>query len=76
MLEREYGTTMALMSQTFVYKVRDGTAEQVTVEIDAIVGLWVGIAGGIEAGDQVIVRGAERLSAGQAVEIIDAVGAR
>ena len=36
----------------------------------------VGVAGGIEPGDEVIVRGAERLSAGQAVEIIEAVGAR
>ena len=62
--------------QTFVYKVVDGAAQQVTVEISAIVGLWVGVAGGIEPGDEVIVRGAERLSAGQAVEIIEAVGAR
>ena len=62
--------------QTYVYKIIDGTAEQVTVEISAIVGLWVGIAGGISPGDQVIVRGAERLSAGQAVEVIEAVGAR
>ncbi len=62
--------------QTFVYKVVDGAAQQVTVEINAIVGLWVGIAGGIEAGEQIIVRGAERLSAGQSVDIIEAVGAR
>ena len=62
--------------QTFVYKVVDGAADQVTVEISAIVGLWVGVAGGVEPGDQVIVRGAERLAAGQAVEIIEAVGSR
>ena len=62
--------------QTFVYKAADGKAEQVVVEITAIVGLWVGIAGGIEPGDRVIVRGAERLASGQAVEIIEAVGAR
>ncbi|MEO1202634.1 MAG: efflux RND transporter periplasmic adaptor subunit, partial [Pseudomonadota bacterium] len=58
--------------QTFVYKVVDGTAEQVTVQINAIVGLWVGVEGGVEPGEQVIVRGAERLSAGQSVEIIEA----
>jgi len=58
-------------SQAFVYKVReDGTAEQVAVQTTAVVGLWVGVAGGIAAGDRVIVRGAERLSPGQAVEII------
>lgn len=62
--------------QTFVYKVVDGTAEQVTVQINAIVGLWVGVEGGVEPGEQVIVRGAERLSAGQSVEIIEAVGSR
>ena len=57
----------------FVYKVtEDGAAEQVTAEITSTVGRWVAIANGIEAGDRVIVRGAERLSAGQPVEIIDA----
>ncbi len=58
--------------QTYVYKVNaDGAAEQVTVEISTIVGLWVGVAGGVSAGDRIIVRGAERLSPGQAVEIIE-----
>ena len=57
--------------QAFVYKVSaDGTAEQVTATIESTVGLWVGIANGIEPGDQVIVRGAERLAPGQAVEVI------
>ena len=57
--------------QAFVYKVTaEGTAEQITADILSTVGLWVGIARGIEAGDQVIVRGAERLAPGQAVEII------
>ncbi|MDJ0918654.1 MAG: efflux RND transporter periplasmic adaptor subunit [Woeseiaceae bacterium] len=61
----------------YVYKVRDdNTAEQITVDINAIVGLWVGIADGIEAGDLVIVRGAERLAPGQAVEVIDRVSVR
>lgn len=56
----------------FVYRVADdGTAEQVTARITSTVDMWVAIADGINAGDQVIVRGAERLSPGQPVEIID-----
>ncbi len=63
--------------RAYVYKVtEDNTAEQVAIDIDAIVGLWVGVAEGIAAGEQVIVRGAERLSPGQAVEIIDTISAR
>jgi RND family efflux transporter MFP subunit len=63
--------------QSFVYRVdEDGNAEQVTVEISAIVGLWIGVASGISPGDRVIVRGAERLSPGQAVEIIESVSSR
>jgi hypothetical protein len=63
--------------QTYIYKVNaEGAAEQVTVQISAIVGLWVGIASGISAGEQVIVRGAERLSPGQAVEIAAEAGAQ
>jgi RND family efflux transporter MFP subunit len=63
--------------QSYVYKVsEDETAEQVTVKISAIVGLWIGVAGGISPGDRVIVRGAERLSPGQAVEIIESVSSR
>ena len=60
--------------QVFVYKFNEGAAEQVEVQLSAIVGLWVGIASGISAGDQVIVRGAERLSPGQAVEIVEQEG--
>ncbi len=57
--------------QAFIYKVTDaGTAEQINVSVQLTVGLWVGIADGIEPGDRVIVRGAERLAPGQAVEII------
>ena len=57
--------------QAFIYKLSDdGTAEQIDANIQATVGLWVGIAEGVEPGDQVIVRGAERLAPGQPVEII------
>lgn len=63
--------------QTYIYKVSDdGTAEQVRASIQSTVGLWVGINNGIEAGDQVIVRGAERLAPGQSVEIIPAADSR
>lgn len=57
--------------QSFVFKVtEEGTAEQITASIQSVVGLWVGIAEGIEPGDQVIVRGAERLAPGQPVDVI------
>ena len=57
--------------ESFVYKVTDdGVAEQITANIQSIVDLWVGIAEGIEPGDQVIIRGAERLVPGQSVEVI------
>lgn len=63
--------------QTFLYRIaEDNTAEQLVVEPTAVVGLWVGIADGVAAGDRVIVRGAERLQPGQAVEIIESVSAR
>lgn len=63
--------------QAYVYKVNgNSVAEQVTVQIRSIVGLWVGIADGISPGDRVIVRGAERLSPGRAVEIIDTPNGR
>ncbi len=61
--------------ESFIYKVTDaGAAEQITANIQSIVGLWVGIANGIEPGDQVIIRGGERLAPGQLVEIIPAAG--
>lgn len=57
--------------QAFVYKVNDeGIAVQIAADIRSTVGLWVAIAEGIEAGDRVIVRGAERLAPGQPVVVI------
>lgn len=56
----------------FIYKVSaENTAQQIVAEIVATVGLWVGVSSGIEPGDRVIVRGAERLSDGQPVEVIE-----
>ncbi|MCZ6711812.1 MAG: efflux RND transporter periplasmic adaptor subunit [Gammaproteobacteria bacterium] len=61
--------------ESFVYKVTDeGTAEQINANIQSTVGLWVGIADGIESGDQVIIRGGERLAPGQEVEVIPSAG--
>ena len=54
----------------------DGTAEQVAADIQSTVGLWVAIADGIAAGDRIVIRGAERLAPGQAVEMIPAESAR
>jgi RND family efflux transporter MFP subunit len=63
--------------RSHVYKVNaDNTAEQVSVQINAIVGLWVGVADGIAPGDKIIVRGAERLQPGQTVEIIEKISAK
>lgn len=63
--------------RALVYKVNDdGTASQVVAEIQSTVGLWVAIASGIEAGDRVIIRGAERLTDGQPVEIVQPAGGR
>ena len=56
--------------QAFIYKVSDeGTAQQVVANVSMTVGLWVGIAEGIEPGDRVIVRGAERLMDGQPLDL-------
>ncbi|MGB5258518.1 MAG: efflux RND transporter periplasmic adaptor subunit [Woeseiaceae bacterium] len=56
-----------------LFKINDdGTAEQVTATILSTVGLWVAIKAGIQPGDRVVVRGAERLMPGQAVQVIAA----
>ena len=63
--------------QRFIYKVgADGTAEQVAADVRAVIGLWVGVASGVSEGDRVIVRGAERLAPGQAVEVVETVSSR
>ena len=55
----------------YVYRLADdGTAEQLEPEISAVVGLWVAVGEPIEAGDKVIIRGAERLAPGQAVQVL------
>lgn len=57
--------------EVLIYKVAaDGTAVQIKANITSTVGLWVGVADGVAAGDKVVVRGAERLGPGQSVEVI------
>ncbi|WP_262690634.1 efflux RND transporter periplasmic adaptor subunit [Kordiimonas aestuarii] len=57
----------------YLYRVsNDNKAEQVNADIDASIGLWVSLKGGVAAGDKVVVRGAERLMPGQGVMIKDA----
>lgn len=54
----------------FVYKIgADNTAEQITADIQATIGLWVSLKEGLEEGDKVVIRGAERLMPGQSVMI-------
>lgn len=57
--------------ESYLYRINDdGKAEQVTANVQSTVGLWVAIGDGIQPGDRVVIRGAERLAPGQAVEII------
>ena len=46
-----------------------GLGVQTLKKIVATVGLWVGVGSGVEVGDRVIIRGAERLAPGQPVEV-------
>ncbi|WP_100641891.1 efflux RND transporter periplasmic adaptor subunit [Alteromonas facilis] len=49
-------------NQRFVYKVNgDNVAEQVQADIRFADGPWVVLQSGVEAGDKIIIRGAERL---------------
>ena len=56
---------------SYLFRINDdGLAEQIAVNIQTTVGLWVAIADGVKPGDQVVTRGAERLAPGQTVEIL------
>ena len=55
---------------TSIFRVKaDNTAEQVTVTIGMASGELVEIIGPVNPGDKIVVRGAERLQPGQAVQI-------
>lgn len=64
--------------QLYVYAVSDeGTAMKIPVHTLAGQGERVAVEGALDAGDQVVVRGAERLREGQPVKIVEpAVAAR
>ena len=55
---------------TSVFRIlEDNTAERITVIPGTADGDWIAVSGGIEAGDRVVVRGGERLSAGDSVSV-------
>ncbi|MCB1569701.1 MAG: efflux RND transporter periplasmic adaptor subunit, partial [Xanthomonadales bacterium] len=47
----------------------DGSSERVSVRVGASDGEFTAVEGALNPGDQVVVRGAERLAAGQKVQI-------
>ena len=54
-----------------VFRVKaDGTAERVAVQTGIASGQLIEVSG-IEAGDQVVIRGGERLRPGQPVQVIE-----
>lgn len=56
--------------RSYLFKIgADNKAEQVTADIISTVGLWVALRRGVEAGDRIVIRGAERLQPGQAVVV-------
>ncbi len=59
-------------NETFVYRVdADDKAERVTVETGIGLGSLVEVIGDIEPGDRLVVRGGERLRAGQPLTIVE-----
>ncbi len=55
---------------TSVYRIKDGTAQKVSVTTGVADGDWVAVEGALAARDAVVVRGAETLHHGDAVTII------
>jgi RND family efflux transporter MFP subunit len=51
-----------------------GTVEEVNVTPGPVIGDMIQVSGLLDAGDRLVVRGAERLSAGNSVKIIDLTG--
>lgn len=54
-----------------VYVEVDGKAQQKKIEIGFLKGTAVGVAGGLQTGDKVIVDGNRQISPGQAVQVTD-----
>lgn len=58
----------------FIFRVDDeDAAERLPVETGSGDGAWIAVSGGVEAGDRIVVRGAERLQPGQQVKILKEV---
>ncbi|MCX7847992.1 MAG: efflux RND transporter periplasmic adaptor subunit [bacterium] len=53
-----------------VYVVRGGVAERVDVEVVRTLGGWRVVRGAIREGEEVVVKGGERLQSGMAVEVV------
>jgi len=54
----------------YVFRIVEGSAEQVAVQTGTSDIDLIAVSGGLAAGDEVVVRGAERLRDGQSVRII------
>ena len=59
---------------TYVFRVKeDKTAERLLVRTGAATGGIVAVSGGVKDGDQIVIRGGERLRPGQTVEMSEVV---
>ncbi|MGJ8668264.1 MAG: efflux RND transporter periplasmic adaptor subunit [Oceanococcus sp.] len=55
----------------YVFRVSENsTVERIAVTVERGQGEWIAVLGQLKAGDQVVVRGAERLQAEQAVQVL------
>lgn len=57
---------------THLVRIQSGKAERVPVTLSAEAGLRVAVIGAVKPGDQVVVRGAERLQDGAEVQVLEA----
>jgi len=56
--------------QTYVFRLVNGVAEQVAVSLGSAQNSHIAVTGELSSGDQVVVRGAERLRNGQQVTVL------
>lgn len=58
-------------SDMYFFKVNgDNVAERIPADLRNAIGLWVPVDTGVVAGDQIVIRGAERLQPGQSVVVM------
>lgn len=53
----------------YVFRVKDGIAEQIKLDIKTLTEGWIAVENGIETGDQLVLRGGGRLTDGQTVKV-------